>query len=242
MLELVTAHAPELADSDARHGWGLFETLRVQEGRARWLGLHLARLAEGCAFLGLPAPPEPDAVEAFLAAHTELASTRRGSLRLLAVDGRLAVRLGPPPPPLSTLPRLALSREVIRASASPLNRFKTLAYLENRLLHREAEARGCFDCIAPNAHGRLSDGGRCTLLLRRGGTWWTPPVSEGALPGIARRVLLEAGLVREAPLEAAALDTAEGLLLVNALRGALPMADARGRAPSGHGAILRALA
>ncbi len=107
----------------------------------------------------------------------------------------------------------------MRSSGSPLNRFKTLSYLENRLLHREAEAQGWFEALALNERGQLTDGGRTNVVLVLEGQALTPPVQDGALPGIARRVLLEAGLAREASLEPRDLESAEGVFLVNALRG-----------------------
>lgn len=228
MLELMTDATLDLAASDARHGWGCFETLRVQGGSPRWLDRHLARLAAGCAFLGMDAPPPPAEVTAWLAGRTDLPRRTEGTLRLIAVDGRLIARVEPPPPLLARPARACLSTQVVRASASPLNRFKALSYAENRQLHREAEARGCFEALALNERGRLTDGGRTTLLVRRGGAWVTPPAEEGALPGIARGLLLEAGLVAEAPLAPADLEAAEGAALVNALRGLLPLAEVEG--------------
>jgi branched-chain amino acid aminotransferase len=67
MLELLTDTRIDLAASGARHGEGLFETLRVRDGVPLRLAAHLERLAAGARFLGLEAPPGPEAVLAFLA-------------------------------------------------------------------------------------------------------------------------------------------------------------------------------
>jgi len=223
MLELLTGGAIDLAASGARHGEGLFETIRVRAGVPLRLAAHLERLAAGTRFLGLDAPPEAAAVLDFLAARTGCATLASGVLRLLAVDRSLRVLLAPwqPGPPAPV--RLGLSREFRRCSSSPLNRFKTLSYLENRLLAREAERRGLFEVVALNEHGRLSDGARTSLFVVRAGRLLTPPVAEGALPGVARRCLLEAGLAEEAALAPADLARAEAVLLSNALRGAMPV-------------------
>lgn len=218
----------DLNRSDARHGRGLFETVRVQAGAARWLDLHLERLAAGCAFLGLDAPPPA----AEVAAHVAPALARQGAglLHLVAVDDRLlaSVTAAPPAPALPV--RIALAELVTRFSQSPLSRFKTLSYLENRLLHAEAARRGVFDVVALNEHGQLADGGRTNVFVVVGGRVLTPPVADGALPGVARRVLIERGLAAEATLAPAALEQAEGVFLANALRGALPVrVDAGGR-------------
>ena len=65
MLELLNGATVDLAVSAARHGEGLFETIRVRGGEALRLEAHLARLAEGAAFLGLAEPPGAGRVRAF---------------------------------------------------------------------------------------------------------------------------------------------------------------------------------
>lgn len=226
MLELTWDLGVDLARSDARHGYGLFETCRLEGGRVRWLRRHRARLAQGCALLGLPEPPPLEVLEAFLADRLP----ERGGLRLLAVDGRLGVVVDPAPPPLRKAPTLGVAQGVRRLAGSLGTCAKLLSYAENRLLHREAEARGLFDVVALNEQGRLTDGGRTSLVLMCGEEVLTPAAADGALPGIAREVLLEAGLVREAGLGPEDLAEAQGILLVNALRGGLLVrADAGGR-------------
>lgn len=218
-LTLTLDLGADLARSDARHGWGCFETCRVQDGAVRWLDLHLDRLRSGCRLLGLPDPPSLGRLEAFLADHLDLPPA--GGLRLVAVDGRLGLILDPPPPPPRGPLRVDLATGLRRLSGSPGTRAKLLSYADNRLLHREAEARGLFEVIALNERGHLTDGGRTTLLLAKAGEVLTPAADDGALPGIARRVLLEGGWIREASLTPVDLAAADGLMLVNALRGGL---------------------
>ena len=69
MLELLTDTRIDLARSGARHGEGLFETLRVRDGAPLRLAAHLERLAAGARFLGLEPPPPLVQVQAFLAAE-----------------------------------------------------------------------------------------------------------------------------------------------------------------------------
>ena len=224
MLELTLETRVDLARSDARHGLGLFETIRIQDGTPHWLELHLERLATGCAFLGLEAPPDAEAVREFLSSHRLCTHLERGILRLIAADGALRAFAGPMDGTSPQSASLGLSAETVRFSGNPLNRFKTLSYLENLRLSREASRRGLFEVVALNERGHLSDGGRTSLFLLRKGRLLTPPVTEGALPGIARRLLLEAGLASELPLDREDLERAEGILLANALRGAIPVA------------------
>ena len=221
MLELLSDPLIDLTVSGARHGVGLFETIRIRDGAPLRLAAHLERLAAGARFLGLEAPPDPAAVLAFLAAPC--AGLACGVLRLVAVDRTLRVTAGPWSPDRPGRIVLGLGREFRRFSGSPLNRFKTLSYLENRLLAGEAARRGLFEVVALNEAGRLTDGSRTSLFLVLDGMLLTPPAADGALPGVARRCLLEAGLAREAPLTPEDLARAEAVLLTNALQGVVPV-------------------
>jgi branched-chain amino acid aminotransferase len=244
MLELLSDTRIDLADSRARFGEGLFETIRVRNGAPCCLEAHLRRLAEGARFLGLDAPPEPERLRAFLATRTPCPGLASGVLRLLAVDARLMVTVAPWAEDRPERIELGLSGQFRRFSGSPLNRFKTFAYLENRLLAREAGERGWFEAIAANEHGRLTDGSRTSLFLVLDGLLVTPPAADGALPGVARARLLASGLAREAPLLPVDLGRAAAILLCNALRGAIPVhrlhADGNGPLDAGHSLLRQA--
>ena len=246
MLDLLTDTRVDLAQSGARHGSGLFETIRVHQGAPLRLESHLERLAAGANFLGLEAPPAPEAVLDFLAAHTLCGTLASGVLRLVAVDRSLLATVAAWEPLRPARIELGVSGVLRRFSASPLNRFKTLSYLENRLLAREAEQRGLFEVVACNERGHLTDGSRTSLFLVLDGALVTPPVVDGALPGVARGVLARAGLAREATLTVEDLDRAEAILLTNALQGAVPVHGlaVAGHAPldAGHALLARAAA
>lgn len=231
MLELLTDTTLDLARSSARHGCGVFETIRVEAGRPLRLDLHLERLARGTAFLGLDPPPDLDTLRDFLAAETPCGALDLGVLRLVAVDARLlawAETLSPDP--LASV-AIGLAEGYRRFSASPLNRHKTLSYLENSQLARDAASQGLFELVALNEAGRLTDGSRTTLLLVAGSEVLTPPVADGALPGTLRELLLRSGLVREASLGEADLKSADAVILCNALRECVPVHEVRGIGP-----------
>lgn len=231
MLELVNDTRLDLAASAARFGLGVFETIRLERGHPRWLEFHLERLREGCAALGMESPPPVDDVRHFVLRDTGAFGLDRGVLRLVAVDRRLIAWAEPFPPALPPALRLGLSRALVRNSSHPLIRFKTLSYAENRLLAREAAARGLDEVVAANESGNLTDTARFTLVAALGGKLWTPPLAAGPLPGIGRRVLLQGGLAAERSLAWEDLRQAEALGLVNALRGLIPVSEAEGIGP-----------
>lgn len=223
MLELRASASLDLARSAARHGIGLFETVRVESGRPLRLGLHLERLARGLEFLGMEPAPGEAVLRAFLQAETGLAALDLGVLRLMAVDDRMLAWAEPLTEESPGPVKVALADGFRRSSRSPLNRHKTLAYLENSLLARQARAAGVYELLALNEHDRLTDGSRTTALVLLERQWFTPPVEEGALPGTLRALLLQAGLLREEPIGLALLRRARALALCNALREIVPV-------------------
>jgi len=70
-----------------------------------------------------------------------------------------------------------------------------------------------------NERGEVCEGSRTNVYVLQNGTWLTPPVSCGLLPGAKRAELLDNEEVEEAVLTLADLQGATGLRLSNALRG-----------------------
>lgn len=223
MLQLRDQPLVDLSTSGVRHGLGLFETILVRQGRARRLAWHLERMADGAAFLGLDCPPTAEEVSRYVEARIGFSNLDSGVLRLFAYDDcLLATVTSTVPPPLSVA-TAGFTTRTRRLAGSPQCRFKMLSYVENVLLVREAETRGCLDLVASNERGNLADGGRTSLFVVIEGEVRTPPVEDGALPGVTRRALLEGGLAQEASLNPSNIGTWEAAFLTNALRGVVPL-------------------
>ena len=101
----------------------------------------------------------------------------------------------------------------------PARRHKTL----DRALYDEASAWagdvGVADVLFLNEHGRVAEGAISNVfVLGADGRWRTPPVADGALPGVLRAELIECGQAIEARLWPE--DVLTGTLAIgNALRG-----------------------
>ena len=209
-------------------GLTLFETIRLapRDGAAL-RQRHRARMALGAARLGFPFDPQgfDGAVDrALREAAGHLADGCTVRLRIdLHADGRLTSTQAP----LAALPggpvRLRLSDTPLPA-ARPLAALKTSDRADYDAGIRAAEAAGAFDTLFFTPDGRLVEGGRCNVFVRLGGTWFTPPLADGVLPGVMRGVLLEdiAWAAVERPITRDELPTAQAVVVCNALRGALP--------------------
>lgn len=228
-------------------GDGLFETLLAKDGRLAAPDPHLARLAAGCDALGLPTPDPVRALDVMARALDEAGLNQgRAAVRLTLTAGsggrgldrpqRLAPRMfatAAPSPRPATPARLALA-QVRRNAASPASRLKTLAYLDNVLARREAQAAGADEALMLNTDGELACAAAANLFWIREGRLHTPALECGVLAGIMRAaVIAEAGRLGVEVVEdragAEVLAAADAVFLTNSLIGVRPAASLDGR-------------
>lgn len=211
---------------------GLFETMRAEDGRVPLLEDHLARLAGSAAALGLTGMATPERVRAEVLAAVATAP-REVPLRVRATAtraGALAVAVAPldadPAPTAVTLPGWW-------DPAAAIREHKTTRYEHFRRAAAMAREHGAGHAVLCDDAGRPGEAATASLVVVSRERALTPPV-RGLLAGVARGILVAAGLVREAPLGPRALLDAEEVIAVNALRGAMPLLEIDGR-PVGAG-------
>ncbi|MBM9401220.1 aminotransferase class IV [Gluconacetobacter azotocaptans] len=229
---LVAADAARIdpGDRGLTLGDGVFETMRVAHGRIAHVARHLDRLCQGAEVLMFPRP-DLDRVEDALRQVVRRNDMTDGSLRLTLTRGCGPRGVMPPAQPSPTLlvtpalppatppppAHMIVSTQIRRDEASPLSRIKSLNYLPNILARLEAARQGGDEALMLNLAGRVAEASASTVVIHRQGRLVTPPVAEGALPGIARAVLLAAGMLDEAPLELDDLRQADGVFLTSSL-------------------------
>ncbi|MFO1337968.1 MAG: bifunctional anthranilate synthase component I family protein/class IV aminotransferase [Burkholderiaceae bacterium] len=203
-------------------GFALIETLRhvAGQGVPLWAA-HMARLSRSAAMLGFAFDEA-----ALRAQHRALALPAQGETRLrlaLHHDGSVEWQHAPldplPPGPV----RLRWSAEALPRHR-PLAGHKTTDRAAYDRGVQQAVAEGAFDSLFQREDGVVVEGGRSSLFARLDGRWWTPPLADGALPGVMRATLLAdpAWAAAERRLTRADVERAEALVVCNALRGALP--------------------
>jgi branched-chain amino acid aminotransferase len=240
---------------------GLFETLRAYRGKPFRLEDHLVRLESSAQALGIPllfdAVMIAEAVLELLAANAltegdaaiRITVTRgtgpRGLLPSADVKPTLLITTTAYEPLLDTCSATIV--EIRRNEGSPLSRMKSLGYLDNVLAAREAAHRGAEEAILLNNAGRVAGAARANIFALLDGRLLTPPLSDGVLSGIARRVVLELadGLrmpALEASLSPADLAGAAEIFLTNSLFEvrSIERLDDRELAPPNIAAQLRA--
>jgi branched-chain amino acid aminotransferase len=232
--ELTVEAALLLAVSDRGFtlGDGVFETIRARGSTLLWLDDHLARLRAGAELFGIASPLSDEAIARGLERLAEAGGHPESAIRLTLSRGPsdrrglwppgdpvkpvLLATIAPLPPPRPPL-RLAVARSTRRNEFSPLSHVKSLNYGDNLLARRVADALGFDDALMLNTSGRIACATVANLFLEIDGRWRTPPLSEGALPGLARSRLLPLLQAEEAAITVADLDRAEAGLLSNSL-------------------------
>ena len=204
-------------------GFGLFETMLVTPGGGvRHLERHLDRLGASARSLGFVF----DRAFALAAVQERTAGLVRGvayRLRLqLSHDGRLQLTHAALQPLASEVVTLRIAPWPL-PDDRPLSAHKTTLRAVYDAGVRAAEEIGAFDSLFFTADGRLVEGGRSSVFVRLAGRWCTPPLEDGALPGVMRAVLLAdpAWNAAERSLSPADLFAAEEIVVCNALRGAV---------------------
>ena len=189
------------------YGDGLFETLRLYQGRPfRW-AQHLERLQRGAAILNLSLPFDSARLRGFV---DDLVSTNQmpEAVLRIAVSRGVGPRgyspqdAGPPTWVMSLHPAPVLDPanppcwRLMRSSfAVPAGERLARAKHASRLVHvlarAEAEAKGFDDALLLTPVGEVVETTGANLFWIEHGTVCTPPLSSGALAGVTRGVVLE---------------------------------------------------
>ena len=223
-------------------GDGVFETLLVKNGAPVFLEAHLSRLSRGLELMRLPSPGLDEIGPVFQElAHLNGAEDREAVGRLTVTRGVGARGLvssdavGLIPTILATVDaaptetkecvKLHLT-ERIRDVRSITSSFKSLSgYQENQAARFEATDAGCDEALLVNASGRIACAATANVFaVDQDGVVRTPPVSDGAMPGVVRSLLLESSgshgiAIEETPIEPALLASASSIFLTNSLIG-----------------------
>ena len=229
-----------IADRGFLLGDGVFETILVVNGVPAFWDAHLSRLRAAAAALFLDAEFD----HSILGVIPELVARNRlteglASLRITLSrgPGRRGLQISSESPAKSTFlatvskhqtpkepePLKLIVSSLVRCEASLSSRYKTVNYLDNVMARHEAASRGSDDALMLNSAGRVACVSAGNIFQIAGDTAVTPAVSEGALNGIVRRILLEGGaetglMIKEGAIERSSL-TRDRLFVTNSLFG-----------------------
>jgi branched-chain amino acid aminotransferase len=248
----------DVTDRGLTLGDGLFETMPVFGGKPFRLADHLDRLERGLRLLGFAV------ARARLEADVAAMAARAGSsgvLRLTVTRGAGARGLAPSPDPAPAVivtlapfnpalvfePATLATASVRRNDRSPVSRLKALPYLDNVLALQEAIRAGAKDALMLNTADHVACSSVANVFRIKDDRLETPPLEDGVLDGITRRLVLDhaVGLgfkPAECSLTPGDLMAADAVFLTNSVRLIQPVAVLDGRSLATNDGPARILA
>lgn len=241
--ELVPGDRPVLSlDNRAFHfGDGLFESIRVVNGKPCFLDAHWARLSTGAAILRieLPAGMHREGFERAmldLIVATGITSGRcrftlyRGGAGYYRPEhdaGEYTIELHALDEAHHTLNQQGLMVDIwpeMRKPINELSRHKTLNcqyYIMAALWSRQ---RGLDDCLLQNDRGNIIESSAGNIFIVSNGVLYTPSLADGCIGGVMRAQVINLALangikVYECSLNPQNLLAADELFFTNAVRG-----------------------
>ncbi len=201
-----------VTDEGFRYGKGVFETLRVINGRALFQDWHEEVMMRGAEVLGLDRSPmffidEPP--------------TGSGIWRWYLTESGIEMLFdaSAPEPPAS----YSLSTSSLKVNSAAWDvRYKTLSYLMHLQARSEAETD---EVVLLNQRGELASASMANLFWVRDSILYTPEVDAGCRAGVIRRWVLEHTdhAVRQGRFTPDALTSADEIFLTNSRIGIQPV-------------------
>jgi 4-amino-4-deoxychorismate lyase len=233
----------DVLDRGLHYGDGLFETIACRGGHARFLELHLQRLAEGCRRLGIHYPDRtglttqiralaataPDCIIKLIV--TRGSATARGYGAHGDEEARTILLQYPwgAEDPAPWEQGVAVRTAQGRLGENPaLAGLKHLNRLEQVLIRGEWTDPAIQEALVFSSSGWLVSGTMSNVFLVRDNRIMTPAITGAGIRGVMRRVVMREAqrgglMATEAALDAAALASAEEIFLTNARIGIWPV-------------------
>ena len=220
---------------------GLFESIRIVNGKACFLDAHWTRLVEGMKVLRIEQPKGLDerSLITFITRLVEECGLPNGRLRLTVFrdspgyfrprshEGGFTLELKPVPSPNYILNHQGLTVDLypeMRKAVNMLSVHKTLncqLYVMASLWSME---RGLDDCLLQNDRGNIIESSSGNIFIVSNGVLYTPSLSDGCIGGVMRMQIINLAIangikVYECSLNPQNLLAADELFFTNASRG-----------------------
>lgn len=252
-------------DHGLLYGDGVFEGIRFYQHRAFRLETHLRRLQHSAMAINLTLPYTPHELEVAICEVIQAFREPDGYLRLVVTRGKGSLGVNPTSCKRGTAFIVADKLSVVDAQVKTHGakliiaatrrlppdgldpRVKSLNYLNHVLARIEANQANADEAILLNAQGHVTEGTTDNVFIVRNHALLTPPVTDGALDGVTREVIMtlagELGLhCAERTLSPYDLYTAEECFLTGTAMELIPVREIDGRVlPACPGPVFQTL-
>ena len=252
-MPLSEARVP-VTDYGFLFGYGLYETLRVYNGKYFRLDAHLKRLNKSAQTLSIPL--DTGKIKEIIHETTQRNPYENGRLRLTLTLGPgnlildhdsctnptilcTAVEYKPFPPETYAKGYSIIIFNGRRNSQSIISGMKATSFIESSLAKQKAHQMNAEDALLLNEKGLLAEASSSNVFVVNHGVLKTPKTGGGLLPGVTRQVVIElAGSLglkfKEADIRLSELKTVDEVFLTNSMFEVLPVVKIDGR-PVGSG-------
>src|SRR5947209_18306593 len=234
------------------YGDGVFEGIRVYDGKVFRLKEHVERLFESARHIKLEIPLSKEQMVEAILGTVKANNKQNGYIRPIVTRWAGYLGLDPRkttdpqviiivddislyPPELYENGMELATVSTIRNHPNALNpRIKSLNYLNNILAQIEAEQAGCFEALMLNHKGEIAECTGDNVFLVKRGVVKTPPPDAGILEGVTRNAVIQlargAGItVQETGLTLYDVYTADECFLTGTAAEVVPVVKCDGR-------------
>jgi branched-chain amino acid aminotransferase len=208
-------------DEGLIRGDGVFEVIRVYDGRPFAFERHLSRLQRSADNLRLDIDVEAVRADG----HRLIAHAGPGPdhdlLRIVLTRGGRRLLMTEPLPASPDRVRL---KTVTYSPTRVLDGVKSLSYAGNMLAGRLAREQGYDDALLVTPHGRVLEAPTSSVFWVEGDQIFTPPLDEHILASITRAVVLDVTEARERICELEQLLAADEVFIASTTREVQPVA------------------
>ena len=194
-------------------GEGFFETLRTEGGKVAEFTRHMRRALTASAATGIKMPGE-ESIRAEVAKVIAENPHAVGRLRICFTAEELVITHDPYED-LKEGGFLTFSPHTSKAIGE---QFKTFPYESRYEIVDEARAHGFDDAIVFNSANNVTETGISNLTFLFDGTWFTPPITAGILPGTMRSLAIEKCGVQVRNIHITEVPQADEIFLLSSLK------------------------
>jgi branched-chain amino acid aminotransferase len=196
-------------DHGLLYGDGIFEGIRIYNGKIFKLSEHVKRLFQSARAISLEIPLSEEELKEAISDTVGMNDLKDGYIRLVITRGIGNLGINPitcqRPSIIIIVDKIQLYPEeyyskgikimtssVRRISSDSLDpRIKSLNYLNNIMAKIEANNANCFEAVMLNREGFVAECTVDNIFIIKDGTLQTPKSRNGALDGITKNAVLE---------------------------------------------------
>jgi len=239
-------------DHGLLYGDGIFEGIRVYDGKVFRLRQHVDRLYDSAQGIKLVIPMSREQMAEAITSTVKANDKRNGYIRAIVTRGAGTLVLDPrrttDPQVIIIVDDISLypqelyenGMEIVTVSTirnhpnalSP--RIKSLNYLNNIMAKMEAIQAGCLEALMLNHEGQVAECTGDNIFIVKRGVLKTPPTDAGILEGVTRNTVMELARAANIPVEESSLTrldvhTADECFLTGTAAEVIPVVKCDGR-------------